>query len=33
MDGVQATEFLLDRLKESKTNDEFFAQMKRKSQN
>ena len=33
MDGVQATEFLLDRLKEAKTNDDFFAQMKRKSQN
>ena len=33
MDGVQATEFLLDRLKEAKTNDEFFDQMKRKSQN
>ena len=33
MDGVQATEFLLDRLKESKTNDDFFDQMKRKSQN
>ncbi len=33
MDGVQATEFLLDRLKEAKTNDEFFEQMKRKAQN
>ena len=33
MDGSQATEFLLDRLKEAKTNDEFFEQMKRKSQN
>ena len=33
MDGVQATEFLLDRLKEAKTNDEFFEQMKRKSMN
>jgi len=33
MDGVQATEFLLDRLREAKTNDEFFEQMKRKSQN
>lgn len=33
MDGVQATEFLLDRLKEAKTNDDFFDQMKRKSQN
>lgn len=32
MDGSQATEFLLDRLKEAKTNDEFFEQMKRKSQ-
>lgn len=33
MDEVQATEFLLDRLKEAKTNDDFFDQMKRKSQN
>ncbi len=33
MDGVQATEFLLERLKEAKTNDEFFEQMKRKVQN
>lgn len=33
MDGTQATEFLLDRLKEAKTNDDFFDQMKRKSQN
>lgn len=33
MDEVQATEFLLDKLKEAKTNDEFFDQMKRKSQN
>lgn len=33
MDESQATEFLLDRLKEAKTNDEFFDQMKRKSQN
>ena len=31
MDGVQATEFLLERLKEAKTNDEFFEQMNRKS--
>ncbi|PIE47239.1 MAG: transcription termination factor Rho [Gammaproteobacteria bacterium] len=33
MDEVQATEFLLDKLKDAKTNDEFFEQMKRKSQN
>jgi len=33
MDEVTATEFLLDRLKEAKTNDDFFDQMKRKSQN
>ena len=33
MDEVQATEFLLERLKEAKTNDDFFDQMKRKSQN
>lgn len=32
MDDYQATEFLLERLKESKTNDEFFEQMVRKSQ-
>lgn len=33
MDGSHATEFLLERLKEAKTNDDFFDQMKRKSQN
>lgn len=33
MDDTTATEFLLERLKESKTNDEFFEQMKRKAQN
>lgn len=33
MDDMAATEFLLERLKESKTNDEFFEQMKRKTQN
>lgn len=33
MDEIQAIEFLLERLKDSKTNDEFFEQMKRKSQN
>lgn len=33
MDDMAATEFLLERLKESKTNDEFFEQMKRKAQN
>lgn len=32
MDEVQATEFLLERLKDSKTNDEFFEQMTRKAQ-
>lgn len=32
MDDMTATEFLLERLKESKTNDEFFEQMKRKAQ-
>lgn len=32
MDDAAATEFLLERLKESKTNDEFFEQMKKKSQ-
>ncbi|MDO4427251.1 MAG: transcription termination factor Rho [Moraxella sp.] len=31
MDDTQTTEFLLERLKESKTNDEFFEQMKKKS--
>ncbi|MFW2177719.1 MULTISPECIES: transcription termination factor Rho [unclassified Moraxella] len=30
MDEIQATEFLLEKLKESKTNDEFFEQMTRK---
>jgi transcription termination factor Rho len=30
MEDVQATEFLLDKLKDSKTNDEFFNAMKRK---
>lgn len=33
MDEVQATEFLLEKLKDSKTNDEFFEQMTRKAQN
>ena len=33
MGEAEATEFLLDRLKDAKTNDEFFDQMKRKSQN
>lgn len=32
MDELQATEFLLERLKDSKTNDEFFEQMTRKAQ-
>lgn len=32
MDEVQAIEFLLDKLKSTKTNDEFFDQMKRKAQ-
>lgn len=31
MDELAAIEFLLDRMKDSKTNDEFFDQMKRKS--
>lgn len=31
MDDSQATEFLLDRLKDSKTNDEFFSNMTKKS--
>ncbi len=31
MDDYQATEFLLDRLKEAKTNDEFFNNMTKKS--
>ena len=30
MEDVQATEFILDKLKESKTNEEFFNSMKRK---
>jgi transcription termination factor Rho len=30
MDEIAATEFLLDKMKESKTNDEFFEMMKRK---
>lgn len=30
MDELQATEFLLDKLKDTKTNDEFFEQMTRK---
>lgn len=30
MDEIQATEFLLDKLKDSKTNDEFFEQMTKK---
>lgn len=33
MDELQATEFLLEKLKDSKTNDEFFEQMTRKAQN
>ncbi len=32
MGEAAATEFLLERLKESKTNDEFFEQMKKKAQ-
>lgn len=31
MDDYQATEFLLDRLKDSKTNDEFFSSMTKKT--
>lgn len=31
MDDSQATEFLLDRLKDSKTNDEFFGNMTKKA--
>lgn len=31
MDELQATEFLLEKLKDSKTNDEFFEQMTRKN--
>ena len=30
MEDIDATEFLVDKLKETKTNDEFFASMKRK---
>ena len=30
MEDVQATEFSLDKLKDTKTNDEFFNAMKRK---
>ena len=30
MEDVQATEFILDKLKDTKTNDEFFQSMKRK---
>ncbi len=30
MDDIAAIEFLLDRLKNTKTNEEFFASMKRK---
>ena len=33
MDEIQATEFLLDKLKDSKTNDEFFEQMTKKDKN
>lgn len=32
MDDYQATEFLLDRLKDAKTNDEFFSNMTKKVQ-
>lgn len=32
MDELQAIEFLLERLKDTKTNDEFFDKMKRKAQ-
>jgi transcription termination factor Rho len=32
MDEIAAIEFLLDRMKDTKTNDEFFEAMKRKSQ-
>ena len=31
MDEIAAIEFLLDKMKDSKTNDEFFEAMKRKS--
>ena len=30
MEDSDATEFLIDKLKDSKTNDEFFLSMKRK---
>ena len=30
MEDVPATEFILDKLKDTKTNDEFFQSMKRK---
>ena len=30
MEDIDATEFLVDKLKESKTNEEFFNSMKRK---
>ena len=30
MEDVQATEFILDKLKDTKTNEEFFNSMKRK---
>ena len=33
MDEIQATEFLLDKLKDSKTYDEFFEQMTKKDKN
>lgn len=32
-DELAAMEFLLDRMKETKTNDDFFDQMKRKAAN
>ena len=32
-DELAAMEFLLDRMKETKTNDDFFDQMKRKATN
>ncbi|MDF2489940.1 MAG: transcription termination factor Rho, partial [Pseudomonas sp.] len=30
MDEIAAVEFLVDKLKQTKTNDEFFLSMKRK---
>ncbi|MEN1479328.1 hypothetical protein AAIH16_37790, partial [Pseudomonas aeruginosa] len=30
MDEISAIEFLIDKLKQTKTNDEFFDSMKRK---